>query len=97
MFAHIVKKLEERELKYSELFLMAVAKNDCSCADTAVILQKLDNPVPYIDDSRSNGDLVILIVRENRPVTIMFRRSNQDADIKSMRKSLDVQEVLWLK
>lgn len=93
MLPHVQAKLKERGLNYSELFLLAVAKNDCGKnIDTAVILDKLEKPIPYTDDCLSNGNLVILIVRNNFPVTIMFRRSwNQPLT----PEALDVREIIW--
>lgn len=89
MLPHVQKKLEERGLKYSEIFLRAVAK-DCQ-VDTAVVLDILAKPVPYKNDTESNGNMVIMIVRNQFPVTIMFRRSNQPLT----PKSLDVREILF--
>ena len=94
MLPHVDKQLKERGLNYSEIFLRAVAEKDCGCMDTAVILDKLEKPIPYIDDTKSNGDLVILIVRKNYPVTIMLRRSwNQPLT----KEALDVEDIFWLK
>lgn len=91
MLPHVQKKLKERGLNYSEIFLRAIAK-DCGCVDTAVILDKLEKPIPYTDDNQSNGDLVVLIVRNNFPVTIMLRRSwNQPLT----PDALDVREIIW--
>lgn len=93
MLPHVQEKLKERGLNYSELFLRAVALNDCGDVDTAVVLDKLDIPIPYKSDTESNGDLVILIVRNHFPVTIMLRRSwNQPLT----PKALDVREIIWL-
>lgn len=92
MLPHVQKKLKERGLNYSEIFLRAVAQKDCGCVDTAVILDKLEKPIPFTDDFSSNGDLVILIVRNNFPVTIMLRRSwNQPLT----PEALDVREIIF--
>ena len=93
MLPHVQKKLEERGLNYSEIFLRAVAL-ECSPVDTAVVLDKLNKPIPYTGDMSSNGDLVILIVRNRFPVTIMLRRSwNQPLT----NEALDVREIIWRK
>ena len=89
MLPHVVKQLKARGLNYSEIFLLAVAK-ECSSLDTAVVLGQLETPIPYVDDKSSNGDLVLLIVRNNFPVTIMLRRSwNQPLT----KEALDVREI----
>lgn len=73
---HVSQRLAERGITIPEREIDGIAR---SCRkDTAVILCHLDR-VNYVRDGYigSNGDLVILIVRNYRPVTIMFRRSNQ--------------------
>ena len=78
---HIFAQLKQRQLNYSAIFLAAIAK-ECE-KDTAVLLAKLsatknDNQSRnYHDRKISNGNLVILIVRDKRPITIFFRRDNQ--------------------
>ena len=89
MLSHVQNQLKNRGLNYSEIFLRAVA-NDCGCEDTAVILDILDQPIPYKNQFESNGNVVILIVRNRYPVTIMFRRSNQPLT----PKSLDVRKII---
>jgi len=52
---------------------MAMARH--CVTDAAVIMGRLDSENRACDGS--NGDLVILIIRSQFPVTVMFRRSNQ--------------------
>lgn len=74
--SHLSERLAERGITIPKGELEGVA---CKCRqDTAIVLCRLaqSNPVSngYIG---SNGDLVILIIRNRRPVTIMYRRTNQ--------------------
>jgi hypothetical protein len=53
---------------------------DC---DTAYIIKNLESHIGSMDADcyarkESNGDMVVLIVRTNNPVTIMYRRKNQN-------------------
>ncbi len=78
---HIPDRLKEREINYPQDEILKIAKS-CYC-DTAIILQKLNESMgetnkDYKERKKSNGDLVILIVRGKNPVTIMFRRSTQN-------------------
>jgi hypothetical protein len=49
--------------------------------DLAVIVAKCERVEPekcsYYGRMQSNGDLVVLIIRNHRPVTLMYRRSDQ--------------------
>ena len=92
MFPHLESRLAERGLKYSELYLRAVAL-ECSEKSTAVCLAKTGVEKMYLGDrEESNGDLVILVVRNKIPTTIMFRRSNQPFT----PKALNVECVKYL-
>ena len=80
--SHIQSRLAERGIEKlvteSECKLIASRCN----TDTAIILTKLDSTVNdsslgYYARTESNGDLVVLIVRNHNAVTIMYRRSNQ--------------------
>jgi hypothetical protein len=77
---HTQQRLTERGINIPDSELNAIAKN-CPF-DTAVILAKLeeskgDNKSEYYSRKESNGDLIVLIVRSCRAITIMYRRSNQ--------------------
>jgi len=80
---HIQSRLKERQLKFSDIFLLAIAK-ECE-RDTAVLL--LDTGVEKCPTEReeSNGNYVILIVRNKLPVTVMYRRSNQPFTPEALR------------
>lgn len=74
--SHLSERLAERGIAISRGEIEGIA---CKCQqDTAVVLCRFaqSNTVSngYIG---SNGDLVILIIRNRRPVTIMYRRTNQ--------------------
>lgn len=86
---HVRKQMEERGLRYEEKFLLELAEK-CK-VDTAIILEKLPRAVEYQNQYDSNGDLVILIVRNKYPVTVFFRRSwNQEIS----KSSLSVREII---
>ena len=73
---HIHERLKQRGLSFSEIFIRACCK-DYSQKDTALVLAKLPEEREFVgNENSSNGDLVILIIRSGKPVTIMFRRSN---------------------
>ena len=87
MTQHVKKRVQDRYLSFHYKNLMDIAKR-CE-VDTAVILsigkhmgQATGN---YHDRKESNGDMVILIVRHKKPITIMFRRSDQKPTAKAMR------------
>lgn len=78
---HLQQRNIEREINQSLGNLSSYAM-ECNC-DTAIILQRLDKE---LNIAKSNGDLVILIVRNHKPITIMYRRSkNQPLTAQAMR------------
>lgn len=85
--SHIISRLKLRNLNYSEDFLLGISQK-CR-VDTAVLLKSPEKKVFVRDEEESNGDLVILIVRNGRPITIMFRRSNQSLN----KFALNVEEI----
>lgn len=85
---HIYKRLNERKLSFSEIFLLALAQ-ECE-RDTAILLKNLhecknESSLPHKLRRESNGELVILIIRESKPITIMFRRSDQPFTPEALR------------
>jgi hypothetical protein len=84
---HTEQRLAERGIHINQAELQRIAKqfND----DVAVIMSrgehKGDNVNEYRSRKESNGDLVVLIVRDRYPVTVMYRRSNQDNRPAAMR------------
>lgn len=87
---HTQQRLIERGIKIpdSELNKIALSCN----VDSAVILAKLDthkgdNSNGYYQRQESNGDLIVLIVRNSRPITIMYRRSNQPQTAQALKVS----------
>lgn len=76
---HLEQRLNERGIKINQGQLIDIAKT-CNTS-TAVLIAKSescngDTSKAY-RQRESNGELVVLIVRNNYPVTIMFRRLNQ--------------------
>jgi hypothetical protein len=75
----ITGRLYENGVRVSESAIIGLCY-ECD-TDTAVILTQVDhkgdNSTPYYGRMDSNGDLVVLIIRNHNPVTLMFRRSNQ--------------------
>ena len=85
---HTQQRLIERGINIpdSELNKIALSCN----VDSAVILAKLDshkgdNVNGYYRRQESNGDLIVLIVRSSRPITIMYRRSNQPSTPQALK------------
>lgn len=77
---HIYQRLNERGLSFSMEYLISLAKK-CE-NDTAILLCILDeyrndSDLDFCQRKESNGNLVILIVRNQDPITIMFRRTEQ--------------------
>lgn len=73
---HIELRLAERNITVTHDVLLKIAKQIPTSA--AIIIAHLDSVRGNsCDATESNGDLVILIVRNRQPKTIMFRRSNQ--------------------
>jgi len=80
MMNHIQTRLAERGIKISESTINSYARlcND----DTALLIMSLDNHIgdsksEYHERTESNGNKVILIVRNRIAKTIMYRRENQ--------------------
>ena len=87
---HTQQRLIERGINIpdSELNKIALSCN----VDSAVILAKLDNHKGdnvngYYQRQESNGNLIVLIVRNSRPITIMYRRSNQPQTAQALKVS----------
>lgn len=87
MTNHVAQRLNERGITISS----AVIAGLCwEYENAAVILRKLDSEQgqdygDYRNRTESNGDLVILIIREHKDITVMYRRSNQKLTAESMR------------
>lgn len=83
---HCQQRLAERNLEIAEEALWKIAR---FVGNAAVLLARLDNHVgqegAYRGREESNGDLVVLIVRDSKPVTIMYRRSDQPFTTEAMR------------
>ena len=85
---HVLERLQSRNIRINPCVIEEIARN--TSTDAAILLAKLNNHVgstnnDYYARKESNGDLVYLIVRDNRPITIMYRRSNQPSTPESMR------------
>lgn len=83
---HIEQRLQERGIYISN----AVITGLCYEYDNAaIILQRVQhygqNDGNYCERQESNGDLIVLIIRDNRPVTIMYRRSSQTNTAQQLR------------
>ena len=85
---HVLERLQSRNIRINPRVIEQIAHN--TSTDAAILLTKLNNHIgstnnDYYARQESNGDLVYLIVRDNRPITIMYRRSNQPSTPESMR------------
>lgn len=76
---HLEVRLQERGIHVSQAQIIGLCY-EYECA--AVILKREAHHGPTTGDfygrNESNGDLVVLIIRNHTPVTIMYRRSNQN-------------------
>lgn len=83
---HIEQRLQERHIHVSAAVLVGLCYE---YENAAVILAKGshvgDDENGYFDRAESNGDLVVLIIREHKPITIMFRRSSQTNTAQQLR------------
>lgn len=82
---HIRVRNEEREISISEKDIKRIA-NNCP-VDTAIFLGKTENGFRNWQQSydESNGELVVLIVRDRKPVTVMYRRIEQPFTSRALR------------
>jgi hypothetical protein len=86
--SHLQQRLAERNIKIADSTLWNIARG--LRRDSAVLVMKLDshmgqNDGDFTTRKESNGDLVFLIVRDSRPVTIFYRRSSQTNTPNQMR------------
>ncbi len=84
--AHIHDRIARRDLDVTVPELADVAK--MYAEDTAVILGKRISA----EGIKYGYDVIILIVRNSRPVTIMTRRQSQNFD----KRNFNVQKVSYL-
>ena len=96
--SHLQERLKERDIKIGDSFLYLLAFS--AQEDTAFVIKYLNchmgsTEEDYYSRKESNGDMVVLIVRGNKPITIMYRRKNQDNTKEGLRveKYLNLIEV----
>lgn len=87
---HIEQRLQERGIQVSPAVIAGLCYEYDN--DTAVIMERGNSKGGECGTWQSNGDVVILIIRNHQPKTIMFRRSNQPMTA----KALDVAQVVTL-
>ena len=84
-YQHIIDRLAERNIELAVEKIDYIAKQ---CDNAAIILLRQEfkgqADGAYRSRSESNGDLVVMIVRNHFPVTIMFRRSDQPKTAEAM-------------
>lgn len=92
MSPHVKNRLEEREIGLYENLPKRLARR-CN-GDTALILQTFDTPRSGYGGT--NGEIVVLIVRNQFPVTIFYRRKNQPFTPEALRVECvnDVQNLI---
>jgi hypothetical protein len=86
--SHLQARLQERNIEIDDSFLYLLAFS--AQEDIAFVIKYLDchkgsAEENYYARTESNGDMVVLVVRENKPITIMYRRKNQDNTRKGLR------------
>lgn len=83
---HCEQRLAERQISIQHEKLVQIAKQ--AGRDAAVLLGKVpytDNGTDHHSRQESNGECVVLIVRNSEPKTIMYRRSNQPFTAEALR------------
>ena len=84
---HLQQRNIEREINQDLGNLSSYAEK-CNC-DTAIILKKLDKE---LNIAKSNGDLIIMIVRNRSIITIMYRRSKNQPLTKQALRVDDIKD-----
>jgi hypothetical protein len=82
MYEHIQDRLETRDINLSILQINSLCDN-CN-VDTAIVIRK----EYYLNDKC----FLILIVRDHKPITVMYRRCSQ----KTTPQSLNVDKIINL-
>lgn len=83
---HVESRLQQRDLPYTPEQLKDIAAKYAE--DTAVILGKRVSD----EGARFGMILIILIVRNRRPITVMTRRQSQNFD----KRNFSVNQVVYL-
>jgi hypothetical protein len=83
---HVQQRLAERDLPYTDTQLAEIAQKYAE--DTAVIIGKRVSD----EGARFGMLLIILIVRNRQPVTVMTRRQSQNFD----KRNFSVNKVVYL-
>lgn len=90
--SHLEERLLDRE--YTNVLTSAQLAGLCyECdQDTAVICKRYDDQKgescgKYRERLESNGEYVVLIIRNHQPKTIMYRRANQPMTTTALRVS----------
>lgn len=83
---HIEQRLQERHIAIDYSKLCQIARS--AGKDAAVLLGTVpytDTGTDYHSRQESNGELVVMIVRNGEPKTVMFRRENQPFTAEALR------------
>jgi len=88
MLPHIIQRLEERKLHIPEELIEDLA--EIYVEDTAIVILNMGFCVnhsnkEFYERNESNGELVILVIRHQEPITVFFRRKDQPLDAHSLR------------
>lgn len=79
---HIQERLQQRDFTFTDSQLVAIAEKYQN--DTALILGKRES----MEGKQYGRDVIILIIRNKQPVTIMTRRETQNFDKRNFSVSL---------
>lgn len=83
---HIEQRLQERDIHISKSVLVGLCYE---YENAAIIIAKQshygESSVNYCERQESNGDMVVLIIRNHKPITIMYRRSSQTNTAQQLR------------
>lgn len=84
--SHIEQRLLERDIHISKVVLTGLCYE---YNNAAIILAKQShygqNDGDYMTRPESNGDMVVLIIRDHKAITIMYRRSSQTNTAQQLR------------
>lgn len=86
---HLQQRLSERKINIPDSRLWNIAKG--LNVDSAVLVARLESSRGNRQAGESNGNLVFLIVRNSRPVTIFYRRAGESEE--QLKSHLRVESV----
>ena len=85
---HYQQRIQDRQIGVSESQIVGLCyEYECAAVILSRVEHKGTNTGDYHGRMDSNGDLIVLIIRDHRAVTIMYRRSNQPQTCEALHVS----------